>query len=161
MGKVSVRYIVHNVDEAIPFYTDLLGFELIMHPAPPFAILNRGDLRLLLSSPGTRGGGGQTLEDGSMPAPGGWNRFHLEVEDLKSVVAKLKQKGAHFRSEVVEGVAGQQIILDDPSGNPIELFEYYDSSQQLIFQQPTNCHLRINFQKPIAIHSGNYVSLRL
>ncbi len=127
MGKVSVRYIVHDVDEAIPFYTGYLGFELIMHPASPFAILDRGDLRLLLSSPGNQGGGGQTLGDGSIPTPGGWNRFHLEVEDLDSLVAQLEQKGVHFRSEAVDGVAGKQIILDDPSGNPIELFEYYDS----------------------------------
>lgn len=125
MSSVSVRYIVNDVDKAIAFYTKNLGFELVMHPAPPFAILNRGDFRLLLSAPNNHGGGGQSLPNGSQPKPGGWNRFHLEVDDLESTVARLKKAGAHFRNEIVEGVAGRQILLEDPSGNPIELFEYY------------------------------------
>jgi catechol 2,3-dioxygenase-like lactoylglutathione lyase family enzyme len=125
MAKVSVRYIVHDVDQAIKFYTGLLDFIVAMHPAPTFAILDRGDLRLLLSAPSEEGGGGKSMPDGTQPEPGGWNRFELEVDDLDSVVKKLKTQGAHFRNEIVEGVAGKQILLEDPSGNPIELFEYY------------------------------------
>lgn len=125
MSTVSIRYIVNDVDEAIAFYTKNLGFELVMHPAPPFAILARGDLRLLLSAPDNRGGGGQSMPDGSQPKPGGWNRFHIEVDDLESMVIRLKKVGAHFRNEIIDGVAGKQILLEDPSGNPIELFEYY------------------------------------
>jgi catechol 2,3-dioxygenase-like lactoylglutathione lyase family enzyme len=120
---VNVRYIVDDVDAAIAFYGDMLGFEVVMHPAPPFAILARGDLRLLLSAPSGRGGGGQTLPDGRTPEPGGWNRFQVEVDDLAAEVERLKAAGASFRSEIVEGVAGDQILLDDPSGNPIELFQ--------------------------------------
>jgi catechol 2,3-dioxygenase-like lactoylglutathione lyase family enzyme len=120
---VNVRYIVDDVDAAIAFYGDLLGFEVVMHPAPPFAILKRDDLRLLLSAPSGQGGGGQTLSDGRTPEPGGWNRFQIEVEDLAAEVERLKAAGATFRSEIVEGVAGDQILLDDPAGNPIELFQ--------------------------------------
>jgi catechol 2,3-dioxygenase-like lactoylglutathione lyase family enzyme len=120
---VNVRYIVDDVDAAIAFYGDMLGFEVVMHPAPPFAILARGDLRLLLSAPSGRGGGGQTLPDGRTPEPGGWNRFQVEVDDLAAEVERLKAAGASFRSEIVEGMAGDQILLDDPSGNPIELFQ--------------------------------------
>lgn len=125
MSAVSVRYIVNDVDEAIRFYTGQLGFSLVMHPAPPFAILSKGDLRLLLSAPNPQGGGGQSMHDGTRPTPGGWNRFHLEVDDLEKTVNLLKQQGAHFRNEIINGVAGKQILLEDPSGNPIELFEYY------------------------------------
>lgn len=125
MSAVSVRYIVNDVADAILFYTGQLGFSLVMHPAPPFAILSKGNLRLLLSAPGTQGGGGQLMADGTKPTPGGWNRFHLEVDDLEKTVDRLKQQGAHFRNEIVSGVAGKQILLEDPSGNPIELFEYY------------------------------------
>jgi predicted enzyme related to lactoylglutathione lyase len=96
---------------------------VVMHPAPPFAILARGDLRLLLSAPSGQGGGGQTLSDGRTPEPGGWNRFQIEVDDLRAEVERLKAAGATFRSDIVEGMAGDQILLDDPSGNPIELFQ--------------------------------------
>jgi catechol 2,3-dioxygenase-like lactoylglutathione lyase family enzyme len=120
---VSVRYIVDDVDAAIAFYRDRLGFDLDMHPAPPFAMLSRGDLRLLLSAPSGQGGGGQTLADGRRPEPGGWNRFQIEVDDLAAEVERLKAAGASFRSEIVTGMAGDQILLDDPSGNPIELFQ--------------------------------------
>ncbi len=123
MATVSVRYIVNNVDEAISFYTDKLGFSLKMHPAPTFAMLNKGDLRLLLSAPSEQGGGGQILSDGRKPEPGGWNRISLQVSNLVSTIETLRKKGAHFRNDIVYGVAGNQILLEDPSGNPIELFE--------------------------------------
>ena len=120
---VSVRYIVHDVEEAIRFYKDFLGFELVMHPAPPFAIISSGNLRLLLSQPGS-GGGGHALPDGQLPKPGGWNRIHLPVKNLQSVYTSLKEKGAKFKNEIIEGVGGKQALLEDPSGNLIELFEY-------------------------------------
>lgn len=127
MATVSVRYIVDDVEASITFYRDALGFEVQMHPAPTFAILTRGDLRLLLSAPSQQGGGGQILADGSRPEPGGWNRFSLEVSDLGSEVDRLRSAGAHFRSDVVHGVGGDQILVDDPSGNPVELFQPYAS----------------------------------
>ncbi len=120
---VQVRYIVMDVDTAIEFYTKQLGFHLEMHPAPAFAMLSRGDLRLVLSAPNPRGGGGQPMPDGRQQEPGGWNRFSIEVDDLETVVKKLRKAGAHFRNEIVTGVGGKQIILEDPSGNPIELFQ--------------------------------------
>ena len=123
MATVQVRYIVYDVDAAIAFYTGQLGFRLEMHPAPPFAMLSRGDLRLVLSAPNPVGGGGQPMPDGTMPEPGGWNRFAIEVDDLAATVEGLRQAGAHFRNKIVTGVGGKQIILEDPSGNPIELFE--------------------------------------
>jgi catechol 2,3-dioxygenase-like lactoylglutathione lyase family enzyme len=123
MATVSVRYIVHDVDEAIRFYCDLLGFEERMHPAPTFAMLTHGDLRLNLSAPGGPGGGGSAMPDGTVPAPGGWNRFALEVPDLEALVETLRGQGAHFRNDVVVGVGGKQVLVDDPSGNPVELFE--------------------------------------
>ena len=123
MAAVQVRYIVRDVDAAIAFYCELLGFEEVMHPAPAFAMLSRGALRLVLSAPNPAGGGGQTLADGSIPEPGGWNRFAVEVDDLDGMVERLRQAGAHFRSGVITGVGGKQAILEDPSGNPIELFE--------------------------------------
>ncbi len=94
-----------------------------MHPAPTFAMLSRGDLRLVLSAPGGGPGGGGAMPDGSVPEPGGWNRFSIEVEDLAAIVARLRAAGAHFRNDIVTGVGGRQILLDDPSGNPVELFE--------------------------------------
>jgi predicted enzyme related to lactoylglutathione lyase len=103
MGKVSVRYIVSDVDAAIPFYT-------------------RGDLHLLLNRPGA-GGAGQSMSDGQPPAPGGWNRIQIEVDDLSATVEKLKAAGCRFRNEIVIGNGGRQIVVDDPSGNPIELFQ--------------------------------------
>jgi catechol 2,3-dioxygenase-like lactoylglutathione lyase family enzyme len=123
MPSVSVRYIVNDVDAAIAFYRQHLGFHVDMHPAPTFAMLSRGDLRLLLSAPSGAGGGGQAMPDGTRPEPGGWNRFSLEDSDLAGTVEKLRKAGVHFRSDVVIGVGGKQILLDDPSGNPIELFE--------------------------------------
>ena len=123
MATVSVRYFVDDVDAAIEFYCGLLGFQEIMRPAPPFAMLSRGDLRLLLSAPGAGPGGGAAMPDGALPAPGGWNRFQLEVSDLESLVAQLRTAGAHFRNEIVTGVGGKQILVEDPSGNPVELFE--------------------------------------
>ena len=122
MSKVSVRYIVADVDAAIPFYTDRLGFHLDIHPAPGFARLSRGDLHLLLNRPGA-GGAGQAMPDGQAPAPGGRNRIQLEVEDLAATVEGLKAAGCRFRSEIVTGNGGKQILVEDPSGNPIELFE--------------------------------------
>jgi catechol 2,3-dioxygenase-like lactoylglutathione lyase family enzyme len=123
MAIVQVRYIVNDVGAAVDFYTELLGFTLVMHPAPPFAMLSRGDLRLALSAPNPSGGGGQAMPDGTKPEPGGWNRFVIEVDELEPFVAALKAKGAHFRNEIVIGVGGNQILLEDPSGNPIELFQ--------------------------------------
>jgi catechol 2,3-dioxygenase-like lactoylglutathione lyase family enzyme len=123
MATVQVRYIVHDVDAAIAFYTRQLGFTLEMHPAPAFAMLVRGELRLVLSAPNPAGGGGQPMPDGTQQEPGGWNRFAIEVTDLEAAVARLRQAGAHFRNNIVTGVGGKQIIVDDPSGNPIELFE--------------------------------------
>ncbi|MGH2466223.1 MAG: VOC family protein [Candidatus Limnocylindrales bacterium] len=123
MGQVSVRYIVDDVDTAIDFYRQRLGFSLVMHPAPPFAILDRGGLRLLLSAPNAQGGGGQSMPDGRRPEPGGWNRISLEVDDLPAEVARLRAAGTSFRNEIVHGVGGDQILLDDPSGNPVELFQ--------------------------------------
>lgn len=121
----SVRYIVNDVDAAIGFYTEMLDFQVVMHPAPEFAILDRGDLRLLLSKPSSRGGGGQTMPDGTMQVPGGWNRFQVEVEEIESAVERLRRAGCTFRNEIVTGVGGRQILLLDPSGNLIELFEYF------------------------------------
>jgi catechol 2,3-dioxygenase-like lactoylglutathione lyase family enzyme len=123
MPTVSVRYFVDDVDAAIEFYCGLLGFQEVMRPAPPFAMLSRGDLRLLLSAPGGGPGGGAAMPDGTLPAPGGWNRFQLEVADLESLVAQLRGAGARFRNEIVTGVGGKQILVEDPSGNPVELFE--------------------------------------
>jgi catechol 2,3-dioxygenase-like lactoylglutathione lyase family enzyme len=123
MATVSVRYIVNDVDEAISFYCQRLGFHEDMHPAPTFAMLSRGDLRLVLSAPGGGPGGGQAMADGTMPRPGGWNRFSIEVSDLAAMVQTLRDAGAHFRNDVATGVGGKQILVEDPSGNPIELFE--------------------------------------
>jgi catechol 2,3-dioxygenase-like lactoylglutathione lyase family enzyme len=123
MATVSVRYIVHDVDAAIAFYCRHLGFQEEMHPAPTFAMLSRGDLRLLLSAPSGAGGGGQAMPDGTKPEPGGWNRISLEVTGLPATVEALRGSGVHFRNDLVNGVGGDQILLDDPSGNPVELFE--------------------------------------
>jgi len=123
MATVSVRYIVDDVDEALAFYRDRLGFAEVMHPAPMFAMLTRGDLRLVLSAPGGGPGGGAPMPDGTMPKPGGWNRFAIEVEDLAAAVEELRAAGVRFRNEIVDGVGGRQIIADDPSGNPVELFQ--------------------------------------
>ena len=123
MATVSVRYIVNDVDTAISFYCQHLGFHEEMHPAPAFAMLSRGDLRLLLSAPGGGPGGGHAMPDGRKPEPGGWNRISLQVSDLDAMVEALRKAGVHFRNNIVNGVGGKQILLDDPSGNPLELFE--------------------------------------
>jgi catechol 2,3-dioxygenase-like lactoylglutathione lyase family enzyme len=122
MSTVQVRYIVTDVDAAIAFYRRHLDFREEMHPAPSFAMLSRGDLRLVLSQPGP-GGGGQAMPDGRLPEPGGWNRFTIEVNDLEATVAKLREAGVRFRNDIVTGVGGKQVLIDDPSGNPVELFE--------------------------------------
>jgi catechol 2,3-dioxygenase-like lactoylglutathione lyase family enzyme len=120
---VQVRYIVKDVDAAIGFYCQHLGFHEDMHPNPSFAMLSRGDLRLVLSRPGGGPGGGQAMPDGRLPEPGGWNRFAVEVGDLSAKVEELRQAGISFRNDIVTGVGGRQILVDDPSGNPVELFE--------------------------------------
>ena len=122
MTKVAVRYIVDSVDAALPFYTGLLGFEVKMRPAPTFAALARGDLLLYLNEPGA-GGAGQANNAGETPAPGGWNRFQLVVDDLDAVFNKVRDAGARIRTDIVQGQGGRQAIVDDPAGNAIELFE--------------------------------------
>jgi catechol 2,3-dioxygenase-like lactoylglutathione lyase family enzyme len=123
MATVSVRYIVDDVDAAIAFYCQNLGFTEVMHPAPAFAMLSRGDLRLVLSAPGGGPGGGQAMPDGTLPTPGGWNRFSVEVTDLAGAVERMRSAGVKFRNDIVTGVGGKQILAEDPSGNPVELFE--------------------------------------
>lgn len=123
MATVSVRYVVDDVDAAISFYCEHLGFREVMHPAPSFAMLSRDDLRLVLSAPGGGGGGGQAMPDGRLPEPGGWNRFMLEISDLAEMVESLRRAGVRFRNEIVTGAGGKQILVDDPSGNAVELFE--------------------------------------
>jgi catechol 2,3-dioxygenase-like lactoylglutathione lyase family enzyme len=119
----SVRYIVDDVDAAVAFYSDQLGFAVEARPGPGFAIVSRGPLRLLLSAPTGPGGAAQAMPDGSVPEPGGWNRIQLEVEDLAAVVEELREAGARFRNDIVTGRGGSQILLEDPAGNPIELFQ--------------------------------------
>ncbi len=118
MATVQVRYIVHDVDAAIAFYCTHLGFREIMHPAPAFAMLSRGDLRLVLSAPNPAAGGGQSMPDGRVQEPGGWNRFAVEVDDIGATVQKLRKAGVHFRNDIVTGVGGKQILAEDPSGQP-------------------------------------------
>lgn len=116
-----IRYLVNDVDVAVAFYLDILGFELVEKWGPPFAMVKRGDLTLWLSGPGSSAS--RPLSNGSKPVPGGWNRLVLETDDLVSLVQNLTQSGARFRSEIVSGPGGKQVLVDDPSGNPIELFE--------------------------------------
>jgi tRNA-Thr(GGU) m(6)t(6)A37 methyltransferase TsaA len=126
MSAVSVRYLVTDVDAAIDFYTTHLGFTVRMHPNDAFAMLTRDDLRLVLVvpvGPGGPGGGGAAMPDGTRQQPGGWNRFSIEVDDLDATVDRMREHGVRFRNEIVTGVGGKQIIIDDPSGNPVELFE--------------------------------------
>ena len=123
MAPVTVRYIVDDVDAAIAFYTQRLGFGVELRPAPGFAIVSQGDLRLLLNAPTGPGGAAQPMPDGRKPEPDGWNRIQLQVDDLASEVEALRRAGAHFRNDIVTGMGGKQILLDDPSGNPIELLE--------------------------------------
>jgi catechol 2,3-dioxygenase-like lactoylglutathione lyase family enzyme len=131
MAKVSVRYIVDDVDAAIDFYCRALGFHEDMHPAPTFAMLSHGDLRLVLSAPGGGPGGGQAMPDGTLPRPGGWNRFQLQVADIDGMVERLRGQGARFRNDVITGVGGKQVLVEDPSGNPVELFEPTIAEAQL------------------------------
>jgi catechol 2,3-dioxygenase-like lactoylglutathione lyase family enzyme len=119
--QVNVRYMVEDVDKSIEFYTKYLGFKLGTNSAPAFADVTRENLRLLLS--GKKSSAGRAMPDGTIPAPGGWNRIELVVDDLASEVAKLKSQGLHFRNDIVTGPGGSQILLIDPSGNFIELFE--------------------------------------
>src|SRR5690348_9537639 len=123
MARVSMRYIVTNVDAAVSFYTGQLQFHLDMRPDPTFAILSRGHLQLFLSATTGPGGGSRTLADGRKPEPGGWNRFVLMVDDAQAEAERLRRAGVTLRSDVIVGVGGKQVLLDDPSGNPIELFE--------------------------------------
>ena len=123
MAAVSVRYIVDDVDAAIAFYTERLGFTVELHPAPGFAMLACGDLRLLVNASGGPGGAARPMPDGRRPEPGGWNRIQLQVDDLDREVERLRQAGAQFRNDIVTGFGGKQILLEDPAGNPIELFE--------------------------------------
>ena len=122
MTTVSVRYIADDVDAAVAFYVERLGFDVEGRPGPGFAVLSRGALRLLLNRPGA-GGAGQAMPDGRRPEPGGWNRIQLEVADLEREVAALRAAGAGFRGEVVTGRGGSQILLEDPAGSPVELFQ--------------------------------------
>lgn len=116
---VAIRYIVDDVERAIGFYRDLLGFQVEMHPAPGFAALSRGELRLYLNAPGVGGAG----RAGGTPEPGGWNRFQIEVGDLDGLLGSLREAGARFRGDRVEGQGGAQALVEDPSGNVVELFE--------------------------------------
>ena len=122
MATVSVRYITDDVDAAVDFYVERLGFDVQMGPGTGFAMLSRGDLRLLLNQPGA-GGAGQPMPDGRRPEPGGWNRIQIEVPNLEREVEVLREAGASFRSDIITGRGGSQILLEDPSGNPIELFQ--------------------------------------
>jgi catechol 2,3-dioxygenase-like lactoylglutathione lyase family enzyme len=122
MTPVSVRYITDDVDAAVGFYVERLGFHVEGRGGPGFAILSRGALRLLLNRPGA-GAAGQPTSDGRRPEPGGWNRIQIEVSDLEREVAALRTAGARFRGEIVMGRGGRQILLDDPAGNPVELFQ--------------------------------------
>src|SRR5690606_8691940 len=122
MSIASVRYIVDDVAAAMTFYTEHLDFTVESNPAPGFAMLARGDLRLLLNAPGA-GGAGQAMPDGRRPEPGGWNRIQLQVDDLSGKVRTLREAGVHFRNDIITGQGGKQVLLEDPAGNPIELFE--------------------------------------
>jgi catechol 2,3-dioxygenase-like lactoylglutathione lyase family enzyme len=121
MSMVSVRYMVHDVDAAIAFYTTHLGFRVQTRAAPAFADVVRGDLRLLLSA--RTSSAGRPMPDGRQPEPGGWNRIHLIVDDIEVEVARLRAAGVPFRNDIVKGPGGAQVLIDDPSGNPIELFQ--------------------------------------
>jgi len=121
--SVSVRYIVDDVEAAVGFYSGQLGFAVEMHPGPGFALLTRGEMRLLLNATAGVGGASQAMPDGRVPEPGGWNRFQIEVDDLDGQVQRLRAGGATLRNEIVSGRGGRQILIDDPAGNPVELFE--------------------------------------
>ena len=118
---VNVRYMVDDVDDAVAFYTSMLDFHLLTSAAPAFADVQRGNLRLLLAGP--KSSAGRPMPDGRQPEPGGWNRIQFIVDDLHAEVARLREKGAHFRNDILTGPGGQQILLEDPSGNVVELFQ--------------------------------------
>jgi catechol 2,3-dioxygenase-like lactoylglutathione lyase family enzyme len=121
MSTVNVRYMVRDIDAAIAFYTTHLGFQLLTRQAPAFADVKRGDLRLLLSA--RTSSAGRPMPDGRQPVPGGWNRIHLIVDDIEAEVARLRAAGVPFRNDIIKGPGGSQVLIDDPSGNPIELFQ--------------------------------------
>ncbi len=121
-STMAFRYIVDDVEAAVEFYTDLLNFHADQHVKSAFASLSLGNLRLFINSPGA-GGAGKAMPDGTLPSPGGWNRLQIQVKNLEPVIKELKAKGGEFRNEIVSGVGGRQILLKDPSGNLIELFE--------------------------------------
>jgi catechol 2,3-dioxygenase-like lactoylglutathione lyase family enzyme len=118
---VNIRYMVDDVDAAVDWYTGLFGFELISNAAPAFADVRRGGLRLLLSGPTSSAG--RPMPDGRIPEPGGWNRLHFIVGDIDAEVARLRRAGVAFRNDVITGPGGSQVLVDDPSGNPVELFQ--------------------------------------
>ena len=124
MEQVNVRYMVDDVEAAVAFYVEHFGFELLSNQAPAFADVGRGNLRLLLSGP--RSSAGRPMPDGRQPGPGGWNRIHFVVDDLASEVERLRGAGVAFRNEIIKGPGGSQVVLDDPSSNPIELFQTRD-----------------------------------
>lgn len=121
--QTAIRYIVNDIDTSVHFYTTLLGFQIKQQVKSAFASLTLGTLQLFINQPGA-GGAGHAMSDGTMPIPGGWNRFQLQVKNIESVVEELKKNGAKFRNEIVTGVGGKQILLEDPSGNLIEIFEF-------------------------------------
>lgn len=136
MATVQVRYIVQDIDAAIAFYCNYLGFQKVMHPSPFFAMLSFGDLRLVLSRPGGGPGGGQAMPDGTIPMPGGWNRFAIQVADIESMAERLQKEKIHFRNNIITGVGGKQCLIEDPSGNPIELFQPMIPEAQLEKNNP-------------------------
>ena len=123
MNTIRVRYMVNELDPAIDFYTKYLGFKVKMKNAPYFAQVSRDNLEIVLSTPFGPGGAAKPMKDGRKAEPGGWNRILINVDDLKAEVAKLQKAGLHFRNEIATGPGGSEILLDDPSGNPIELFQ--------------------------------------
>lgn len=137
----TVRYIVDDVDASLVFYREHLGFREVMHPAPEFAMLVRDDLRLAIVSPvdaGHPGGGSRPMPDGTRQQPGGWNRFALEVDDLDSTVDRLRTAGVTFRSDIISGIGGKQVLVRDPSGNLVELFQptLPEAHERAAFEQP-------------------------
>jgi catechol 2,3-dioxygenase-like lactoylglutathione lyase family enzyme len=123
MNTVRVRYMVNDLDPAVAFYTKYLGFQVKKEARPNFAMLSRGSLELVLSTPFGPGGAAKPMPDGRKPEPGGWNRIIINVDDLPAEVARLRKAQLHFRNEIVKGPGGSEILLDDPSGNPVELFQ--------------------------------------
>src|SRR4051812_5694443 len=123
MTTVRVRYMVNELDPAVAFYTKYLGFQIKQQAKPNFAMLSRGNLELVLSTPFGPGGAAKPMADGRKAEPGGWNRIIMNVDDLASEVARLRKAGLHFRNEIAQGPGGSEILLDDPSGNPVELFQ--------------------------------------